>query len=74
MTNTSTFAIFHCVSSINSQRQYKDSLSGFNSWNQKLNVENQLLFTQNIVSYLAIHETVIYLPSNKQRSERYKEE
>lgn len=41
------------------QRQYKESLSDFNSWSQKEHAENYLLFPQNIGSYLSIDETAL---------------
>lgn len=39
------------------QRQYKDYLSDFNSWDQKSHAEQWLLFSQNMGGYLSIDET-----------------
>lgn len=39
------------------QRQYKDCLSDFKSWNQKGHAKEWLLFTKNIDSHLSLDET-----------------
>ena len=39
------------------QRQYKDYLSDFKSWDQKQHATNRLLFAKNLGSYLSLDET-----------------
>jgi hypothetical protein len=45
------------VSPRNLQRQYKDYLSDFKSWDQKQHAKDWLLFAQNLGSYLSLDET-----------------
>jgi transposase len=39
------------------QRQYKDYLSGFKSWNQKSHAKDWILFAKNLGSHLSLDET-----------------
>ena len=41
-------ASFYGVNPRNLQRQYRECLSDFNSWNQKKHAKDWLLFAQNI--------------------------
>ncbi len=41
----------------NLQRQYKDSLSDFNSWSQKKHATEWLLFSKNLGTHLSLDET-----------------
>lgn len=41
------------------QRQYKESLSDFNTWTQKPHAKDYLLFPENIEPYLSIDETAL---------------
>ncbi|WP_152973275.1 transposase [Lacinutrix mariniflava] len=50
-------AKFYGVNSRNLQRQYKDYLSDFKQWNQKVHAKQWLLFPKNIGSYLSLDET-----------------
>jgi len=50
-------ANFHGVNPKNLQRQYKDSLSDFNSWNQKNHATEWLLFSKNLGTHLSLDET-----------------
>ncbi|WP_083476243.1 transposase [Lacinutrix mariniflava] len=55
--NTTVIAKFYGVNSRNLQRQYKDYLSDFKQWNQKVHAKQWLLFPKNIGSYLSLDET-----------------
>ena len=41
------------------QRYYKNSLSEYNTWEQKEHAENHLLFPHNLCSFLSIDETAL---------------
>lgn len=50
-------AQFYGVSPRSLQRQYKDYLSDFKTWNQKAHAKQWLLFPKNLGSYLSLDET-----------------
>jgi transposase len=50
-------ADFYGVNPKNLQRQYKDYLSDFNSWDQKKHAKDWLLFAKNSGKYLSLDET-----------------
>ena len=50
-------AQFYGVSPRSLQRQYKDHLSDFKTWDQKAHAKQWLLFPQNLGSYLSLDET-----------------
>ena len=51
------YRFFYGATGKNLQRYYKDYISDFNNWNQKLHAKYYLLFPQNIRIQLAIdHE------------------
>ncbi len=43
----------------NFQRQYKNTLSGYNEWNQKEHAESYVVYPKNIGYYLSIDETAL---------------
>ncbi|WP_415686434.1 ISL3 family transposase [Gillisia hiemivivida] len=50
-------AKFYGVNPRSLQRQYKDYLSDFKSWNQKCHAEDWVLFAENLGSHLSLDET-----------------
>jgi transposase len=50
-------AKFYGVPPRSMQRQYKDYLSDFKTWNQKSHAKEWLLFPKNIGSHLSLYET-----------------
>ncbi|WP_066220849.1 ISAon1 family transposase [Formosa haliotis] len=54
---TTLVAKFYGVNPRSMQRQYKDYLSDFKSWDQKSHARNWMLFPQNIGGYLSLDET-----------------
>tara|TARA_B100000809_G_scaffold105703_1_gene104216 strand:- start:8047 stop:8448 length:402 start_codon:yes stop_codon:yes gene_type:complete len=57
--SVNTIAGFYGVKGKVLQRQYKDYLSEFNSWEQKPHASNWLLFPENIGKHLSIDETAL---------------
>jgi transposase len=55
--STSVVAKFYGINSRSLQRQYKDYLSDFKSWDQKQHAKEWLLFAQNLGSHLSLDET-----------------
>ena len=55
--SVNTIATFHGVKGKLLQRQYKDYLSEFSSWEQKPHADNWLLFPENMGKQLSIDET-----------------
>jgi transposase len=54
-----TIAKFHCLSPKEFEKQYKNHISGFHSWDQKAHAENWLLFAENLGEKLSIDETAV---------------
>ncbi|HUH48051.1 MAG TPA: transposase [Arenibacter sp.] len=54
-----TIGAFYGVNGKRLQRQYKDHLSDFKSWEQKKHAREWLLFPENIGPYLSIDETAL---------------
>lgn len=57
MPQVSVVANFYGVKSRNLQRQYKNYLSDFKSWNQKSHAKDWMLFAKNSGSHLSLDET-----------------
>ncbi len=55
--SVSTIAFFYGVNGKKLQKQYKNYLSKFSSWEQKTHADTCLLFPENIGKYLSIDET-----------------
>ncbi|WP_249356501.1 hypothetical protein [Maribacter sp. ACAM166] len=55
--STAVVAKFYGVNPRSLQRQYKDYLSNFKSWNQKSQAKDWTLFPKNIGSHLSLDET-----------------
>ena len=55
--SSSTVAKFYGVNPRNLQRQFKDYLSDFKSWDQKKHAKDWLLFSENLGSHLSLDET-----------------
>lgn len=55
----SSIALSQCLPIKEFEKQYKDHLSGYHSWNQKDHADNWVLFEQNIGSTLSIDETAL---------------
>ena len=55
----SSIAEFHKISPHEFERQYKDYLSDFHSWNQRSHASDWLLFEENLGTHLSLDETSI---------------
>lgn len=55
----SSIAEFHKISPHEFERQYKDHLSNFNTWNQLSHANKWLLFEENLGTHLSLDETSI---------------
>src|SRR3989338_8893476 len=61
----SSIAEFHKISPHEFERQYKDHLSDFHSWNQFAHASDWLLFEENLGTHLSLDETSISNVFNK---------
>jgi transposase len=57
--STKSLEVYYGINGSRLQRQYKKTLSGYETWPQKLHSENYLLYPQNTGPYLALDETAL---------------